>query len=43
MMLLVDTDRNKSTGWNGYDVIVNRVSPKGNKAVVEKNVAGRWE
>jgi hypothetical protein len=22
---------------------VNRVSPKGNKAIVEKNVAGRWE
>jgi hypothetical protein len=43
MMLLVDTDRNKSTGWNGYDVIVNRVSPKGNKAVLERNVAGRWE
>lgn len=43
MMLLIDTDRNKSTGWNGYDVIVNRVSPKGNKAIVEKNVQGRWE
>jgi len=43
MMLLIDTDRNKSTGWNGYDVIVNRVSPKGNKAIVEKNVHGRWE
>ncbi len=43
MMLLIDTDRNKSTGWNGYDFIVNRVSPKGNKAIVEKNVAGRWE
>jgi hypothetical protein len=43
MMLLIDSDRNKSTGWNGYDFIVNRVSPKGNKAIVEKNVAGRWE
>jgi hypothetical protein len=43
MMLLIDTDRNKSTGWNGYDYMVNRVSPKGNKAIVEKNVAGRWE
>lgn len=43
MMLFIDTDRNKSTGWNGYDIIVNRVSPKGNKAVVEKNVSGRWE
>ncbi len=43
MMLFIDTDRDKSTGWNGYDIIVNRVSPKGNKAIVEKNVAGRWE
>jgi hypothetical protein len=43
MMLFVDTDRDKSTGWNGYDIIVNRVNPKGSKAVVEKNVGGRWE
>jgi hypothetical protein len=43
MMLFLDTDRNKATGWNGYDFVVNRVSPKGNKAVVEKNVGGRWE
>lgn len=43
MMLLIDTDRNKSTGWNGYDFIVNRINPKGNKAVIEKNVGGRWE
>ena len=43
MMLFIDTDRDKSTGWNGYDVIVNRVSPKGNKAIVEKNVGNRWE
>jgi len=43
MMLLIDTDRNKATGWNGYDFIVNRVSPKGSKVIVEKNVGGRWE
>ncbi len=43
MMLFIDIDRDKSTGWNGYDLIVNRVSPKGNKTIVEKNVAGRWE
>jgi len=43
MMLFIDIDRDKSTGWNGYDFIVNRVSPKGNKATVEKNIAGRWE
>ena len=43
MMLFLDTDRNKATGWNGYDFIVNRVSPKGKKVIVEKNVGGRWE
>ncbi len=43
MLLLIDTDRDKSTGWNGYDVIVNRVSPKGNKVIVERNIGGRWE
>jgi len=43
MMLFIDLDRDKTTGWNGYDIIVNRVSPKGKNAIVEKNVAGRWE
>lgn len=43
MMLFIDIDRNKTTGWNGYDFIVNRISPKGKKAIVEKNVGGRWE
>jgi len=43
MMLFIDADRDKSTGWNGYDFIVNRVSPKGSKVVVEKNVGNRWE
>ena len=43
MMLFIDIDRDKSTGWNGYDFIVNRVSPSVDKAIIEKNVAGRWE
>lgn len=43
MMLFIDTDRNKATGWNGYDIIVNRVNPRGNQAVVERNVGNRWE
>ena len=43
MMLFLDTDRNKTTGWNGYDFVVNRISPKNNKVVIEKNVGGRWE
>ena len=43
MMLFIDVDRDKTTGWNGYDFIVNRTSPHGKKAVIEKNVGGRWE
>ena len=43
MMLFIDSDRDKSTGWNGYDFIVNRLKPKGSKAIIEKNVGGRWE
>jgi hypothetical protein len=42
MQLLIDADRDKSTGWNGYDFIVNRVSPKGGSAILEKNVQGIW-
>ncbi len=43
MMLFIDTDRNKATGWNGYDFVINRIRPADNKVVVEKNVGGRWE
>ncbi len=42
MMLFIDADRDKSTGWNGYDYIINRVSP-GEKAILEKNIGNRWE
>ena len=43
MMLFLDTDRDKSTGWYGYDFVVNRISPQGKKSVIEKNIGGRWE
>ena len=43
MMLFIDLDRDKSTGWNGYDIIVNRQSPGSKKAIVEKNIGNRWE
>ncbi|NLI36381.1 MAG: hypothetical protein GX416_07725, partial [Bacteroidales bacterium] len=42
MMLFIDIDRDKSTGWNGYDFIVNRVSPKDGKVLIEKNYSGKW-
>ena len=42
MMLFIDIDRDKSTGWNGYDFIVNRVSPRRGKVIVEKNDKNKW-
>ena len=42
MMLLVDVDRDKETGWEGYDFAVNRIAPDGNKAFFELN-AGDWK
>lgn len=42
MLLFIDTDRDKSTGWNGYDFVVNRINP-GKNVIVEKNIGNRWE
>jgi hypothetical protein len=44
MVLFIDVDRNKATGWEGYDYAVNLVSPTGCKAIVSRNVNGwKWE
>lgn len=42
MMLLLDIDRDKRTGWEGYDYVVNRQAPRDGKSVLEKCV-GRWK
>lgn len=43
MRLFINTDRNQETGWEGYDFIINRMSP-GKKAGVEKNTSEwNWE
>lgn len=39
MRLFIDIDRDKSTGWEGYDFILNRNSP-GDKIIVEKSKSG---
>ena len=36
MLLFLDTDRNKGTGWEGYDFAINRSTP-GDSAVVERS------
>jgi len=41
MRLFIDTDRNRNTGWEGYDYVINRTAPA-NKLVIEKNENGKW-
>jgi len=43
MRLFIDVDRNKDTGWEGYDYVINRLSSS-TMAVVEKSLKdGKWE
>ena len=43
MRLFIDADSNKQTGWEGYDYVVNRLSPDKN-AFVERSSGGwTWE
>ncbi len=37
MTLYIDIDRNKKTGWEGYDIVINRKNGNG-KALIEKYV-----
>jgi hypothetical protein len=44
MRLLIDTDRKRETGWEGYDFILNRTSPSDTQVTVEHCVDGwNWE
>ena len=36
MTLYIDLDRDKKTGWEGYDLVVNRVEPKREKTQSDK-------
>ena len=42
MTLYLDTDRQKSTGWEGYDVAINRLAPDSGKASVEVFDGDAW-
>jgi hypothetical protein len=39
MCLFIDIDRHKATGWEGYDFLINRLSP-GDSAIVEQSSDG---
>jgi hypothetical protein len=44
MQLFIDADNNKKTGWEGYDFVLNRKSPLGNSAFLEKSLNGTdWQ
>ena len=36
MMLFIDIDRNKSTGWEGYDYVVNYETPDASTGTVSE-------
>ncbi len=40
MWLFIDTDRNRATGWEGYDYMLNRVAPSGETTTVERSTDG---
>ncbi len=42
MWLLIDADQNATTGWAGYDYIINRTVEPDGSTWIEKNT-GRWE
>ncbi len=42
MRLFIDIDRNKSTGWEGYDFVINRNSPEDSAAVEKSAAAWDW-
>ena len=43
MMLFLDVDRDKSTGWEGYEYVVNYHSPTKDGASVCRSKDGAWE
>jgi hypothetical protein len=43
MMLLIDMDRDKKTGWQGYDYIINRRRLAKDRATIEKNLNSAWQ
>lgn len=43
MLLLLDTDQNGSTGWLGYDYVINREIPSDSVTRVMRWQAGNWQ
>ena len=43
MLLLVNTDGDADTGWNGYDFVINRRAAAVGEAVAEAWTGSRWQ
>lgn len=43
MLLFIDIDKNKSTGWEGYDFIINKTVIDKNITTIKKWKNGNWE
>ncbi len=44
MFLLIDTDHDHRTGWEGYDLIINRARPTADMCTIEQNIGGwKWK
>ena len=41
MQLFIDVDRDRGTGWEGYDYVLNRMAPSATTMTVEHNT-GEW-
>ena len=41
-MLFIDTDRDKSTGWAGYEFVLNEESPEQGQCVLSRSVGSEW-
>lgn len=42
MRLFIDTDRKHETGWEGYDYVINRLSPSSTRSQLEKHCGTNW-
>ena len=42
MMLFIDVDRDKATGWEGYDFVLNYEKPQDGKSVLSRHSGDGW-
>lgn len=43
MLLFIDTDRSKKTGWEGYDLVINRQVSTNGQTSVHRWAKGNWQ